>query len=1121
MQRLPRFLRRPSRVEGEASRLANISHSLLLLFICAAAMYMAAMLFLLDFSLLSLTRIAIPLVWGGLFIGIKLILWQGQVKTAARLLAGVVWIAMLLIGLLYGTNSALSTIGLLFALVINSLLLDVREMVALIIASIISLALIGLEQVAGIRAPLGLDDPAINLTQNLIFLTIAGIAIIFNMQTLKQTLGAVKRSEARFRAIFYNSLDAQFLGDTTGRIFAANPAACQLFGYTEAEFIAHGRSLFIPDSDDPAVVNILEERRRTGKYRGEMTFRHKDGSLIVVEISSVIFTNTQQEEQAVLSMRDITQRKKAEQEKIEEQKADQEQKEILQTIIDNIPVMIAFFDSQGQFKFVNCEWEKVIGYTLEECQSNPDIISVFYPDPEYRAQAMEFMLTAPPHWREFQLHVRGGNVLDTSWRNVRLSNATMIAIGQDITDRKRSEEAAERYIKRLNILNQLQRAIIEVTDAATLAKNTLVQMRKLMSAERASLVLFDLENSQFEFFAVDSDNPAIAPVSTRHTLDLTTLEKQRREGVTVTPDLRAVPNPNPAMQALIADGFQGQISVLLQSRDELIGALVLSLKRTPVLEADDERLLRDVGAQLSIALNQLRLTETVQNYARGLEDKVAQRTSALEGLINALPDYIFVIEKEAMYISFCNERFAQVIGFQDRLAVQGKTIHECFSPDLAAYFQQQNEVVFRTGETLHVEETLDLADGTRHLETFKIPVRDSKGDIYALIGTSHDLTDLLNLQHMFAEATEELSQSEARYRAVVETQNDLICRFLPDTTLTFVNSAYANHFGKTSEALIGQPFVNLLKEDYREPNRLHILSLVDNPRLEYYETKVADADGKARWHRWYNVPLLADDGTVIEFQGVGVDITERREAEEAVRHLNQQLEAANKELEAFSYSVSHDLRAPLRAIDGFSQVMIEQYSQRIDKEGQHYLQRIRDNALRMGELIDDLLALSRLGRQNLRKRQVQPAQLISEILNDWGDERPNPKAKVIVQEDMPPASADAGLLRQVYCNLLHNALKYSQYVNEPVIEVGYNRKGSEIVYFVKDNGAGFDMRYVGKLFGVFQRLHSPRDYEGTGIGLAIVQRIINRHGGRIWAEAQVNQGAAFYFALGEESIDVS
>ena len=251
------------------------------------------------------------------------------------------------------------------------------------------------------------------------------------------------------------------------------------------------------------------------------------------------------------------------------------------------------------------------------------------------------------------------------------------------------------------------------------------------------------------------------------------------------------------------------------------------------------------------------------------------------------------------------------------------------------------------------------------------------------------------------------------------------------------------------------------------------------------------------------------------FAGLALQILRTNRAQDETRRSNAQLKDANNELRAFSYSVAHDLRAPLRAINGFSQVLVEDCEAQLNDDGRRALGRITTNAKMMGVLIDDLLALSKVSYQPLQTGKVEMTAIVREAYKEL-IEGQNGRVVECEISDLPPATGDPNLLRQVWVNLIANALKFTRQRERAHIEIGGNIAGPEFAtYFIRDNGAGFDMQYVGKLFGAFQRLHRPADFEGTGIGLALVQRIVHRHGGTIWAEGKENEGARFAFTLPE------
>jgi PAS domain S-box-containing protein len=290
-----------------------------------------------------------------------------------------------------------------------------------------------------------------------------------------------------------------------------------------------------------------------------------------------------------------------------------------------------------------------------------------------------------------------------------------------------------------------------------------------------------------------------------------------------------------------------------------------------------------------------------------------------------------------------------------------------------------------------------------------------------------------------------------------------------------------------------------------------------------HEYRFRAKDGSYRWMHDELILVRGTDGIPLECVGCWMDVTQRREAEDEVHRLNEQLEqrveertaelaASNRELEAFCYSISHDLRAPLRAIDGCTKILQEDYEPRLDEAGKDLCTRIGSNAVRMGALIDDLLTFSRVGRASLELEQLDMSSLARMTFEELVPLEERQRIEFCLDR-LPPAMADATTIGQVWANLLDNAVKYSSKQPDAVIKVTGRQEGDKLVYCVRDNGVGFDMAYSNKLFGVFLRAHSPAEFPGTGVGLAIVERIIHRHGGQVWAEGEVGKGASFYFSL--------
>jgi PAS domain S-box-containing protein len=422
-------------------------------------------------------------------------------------------------------------------------------------------------------------------------------------------------------------------------------------------------------------------------------------------------------------------------------------------------------------------------------------------------------------------------------------------------------------------------------------------------------------------------------------------------------------------------------------------------------------------------------------------------------------------------------------------------------------------IVGQRGGKRSTNENITNDGRTISCEWFNTPLIERDGRTIGVASLIQDVTERRR-------AEEALRESEERYRTIMDQAADAV--FMRDEMgrILEANRKACQSLGYSREELLAKSVWDI-DPDALQAGKQRLWDKILAGEQFTFESRHRRKDGSF-------FPVEATLGLVRLPAGPAVlgivrDITERRQAEEKIRQLNQtleqrvvertaQLEAANKELESFSYSVSHDLRAPLRAIDGFARILGEDYAARLDDEGRRLLDIICGEAKRMGQLIDDLLAFSRMSRQQVKSEQIDMTALAQAVFNEHAAQAPGRQLQFKVQP-LPPALGDRALLRQALANLVSNAIKYTRPRAVAEIEIGGRTEGGENLYYVKDNGVGFDMRYAGKLFGVFQRLHSADEFEGTGVGLALVQRVIHRHGGRVWAEAKLNEGSAFYFTL--------
>ena len=392
-------------------------------------------------------------------------------------------------------------------------------------------------------------------------------------------------------------------------------------------------------------------------------------------------------------------------------------------------------------------------------------------------------------------------------------------------------------------------------------------------------------------------------------------------------------------------------------------------------------------------------------------------------------------------------------------------------------------------------------DGARFwAEVMITALRDSEGAVIGFAKVTRDLTARKETQ-------DALQRSEQTFQLLVESIQDCAIFMLdPDGRVASWNAVAERINGYRAHEIMGEHFSTFYPpDDVAQGKPQWALEIAEREGRHEDEGWRVRKDGTRFWANTVISPMRDSQGGLIGYAKVTRDLTQRRRADQALAQTNQ-------ELERFSYSVSHDLRAPLRAINGYAQALFEDHVARLDDEGKRLLAVIRDSAKLGGELIDGLLNFSRLGRQALARAPVDVTALAESVVAELRQTQGSVAVEVLLSP-LPPASGDAALLRHVLVNLIGNAFKFSAKRAHPKVEIGAEQHGSEVAYYVKDNGVGFDMQYAGKLFGVFQRLHRPDEFEGTGVGLALAQRIIQRHGGRIWAEGKVNEGATVRFTL--------
>ncbi|MFN7087920.1 MAG: PAS domain S-box protein [Burkholderiales bacterium] len=873
----------------------------------------------------------------------------------------------------------------------------------------------------------------------------------------------LRESEQRYRYLFESSpLPMWVRENDTLRFLAVNEATVETYGYSREEF----QSMTVADlrlpEDVPAYLETAKARDPLADSHDVVRHRRKDGTVFDAEVTSRPFELGGRLVRLTV-VNDITERRRAEQ-------ALRESEERFRAIFEQAAVGMALRDidpRNPRWLRVNQKLCAILGYTREELLQ---LSSVDITPPEDREAATGYNEQLvrgdiASYSREKRYVRKNGEII---WVNISLSvmrgpsgaPACIISVVRDITEHKRAEQALRESEERY-------RRVFEMSPSPMLLR-------------RGETVIF-ANPAALKFFGADS----AAQLVGRPLFDL------------LHPD-----EWNDVRQRMVRISEGGSVPAMVRRFLRLDGGEVMGETSGAALKYQGDML----GIVTIHDITDRNAAEAALRHSEARLRTITDNIPALIGHIGADGRYLFL-----------NRTYEDWYG-RAREEALGRTMREVLGDAAYRHVSPHIETAL-SGKAVSIERW-SLSTVHRIFARFTyLPDHDAQGRVVGCYILGYDITER-------KQAEEALLREQALLRAVIDNLPDFI--YVKDRNGRFllVNPAWFQSRGMSAaEEVLGKTVF-----DYFPAPQARQLDEEDRAIIETgkpvvnRELLMTDEAGRKEWRLTTKVPLRDPQGDIIGLVGITRNITEIRQSAETIRKLNAELEqrviertaqlaAANRELESFAYSVSHDLRAPLRSIDGFSQALLEDYRERLDATGRDYLRRVRGASQRMARLIDDLLALSRITRGEMRHENTDLGALAREVIDDLRKEQPERKVEIEVQRGIK-VQADPNLLRVALDNLLRNAWKFTAREPRARIEVGAADEDGRTVYFVRDNGVGFDMKYADKLFGAFQRLHSDADFPGTGIGLATVQRVIRRHGGEIWAKAVPGKGATFFFTLG-------
>ena len=748
-------------------------------------------------------------------------------------------------------------------------------------------------------------------------------------------------------------------------------------------------------------------------------------------------------------------------------------------------------DLNGLIFEANDAFLQMLNYTREDLRSGRirwgEIVPLEYIEVSERAiQELTIIGSCKPFEQEYIR--KDGSLVPVLLGFAKQGDRTIIGFVLDLSERKQAQAEAQRRARQAEEAQSILQMLLEhvpegITiaggppDFPIIANSKLAQ--ELLGRASESLVGISSESyvQLYGLFLADGVTPL--------TLEQLPLYRATRYGETIRDQECIIERPDGTTITAIAN-----VVPIRDSQGEIIGAIDCW---------------RDITNRKLI------------------EEALRQRETELRLITDTLPVLISFVDSEQRY-RFNNRVYEKWFG-HPAADIYGKHLWEVVGEPAYQRVRRYVERVL-AGEQVTFESEMPYKDGgTRYINAIFVPQFNKQGIVEGYAALIADISEQQAALRDRKLVEEALRDSEERYRILAEVSPQAIWMGDRDGGITYCNQYWLDYTGLTMEQTAGYGWIYVIHPDDRD--RVLKTSMQALANATEYEVEIRFrrvSDGSYRWHLVRGLPFRDRSGRIIKWVGIASDIHDRKVAEASLQQLNEmleqriqertaQLEAANKELESFSYSVSHDLRAPLRHIAGFVELLQKRHSSTsLDQTSQRYLKIIADTAKQAGILIDELLTFSRMGRTEMRYINLNMEELVQEVKRDSIAETPGRIIHWHI-EPLPEAQGDPSMLRLVLRNLIGNAVKYTQTENPAEITVGSIDNENEVIFFVQDNGVGFNMQYVHKLFGVFQRLHSDPQFEGTGVGLANVQRIIHRHNGRVWAEAVVDSGATFYFSL--------